>query len=470
MQGSIRRKALIVFLAAALCTPAIAGASSFSGGIVVQGETFDPQHPDAPPQYTTLYDAQGAISYQLQHAWSTHSDQFCSGIKNSIGGPNQFGHGVTLYDISCTMGDASNMRIAASPSSGGIHLSIDVPGNSLHFHTTQPTACGSECDPQFTVRYDAHIAMDLVPKGIGIAAKNAVASARQASVHTGGNVASDLLAFVNELSGIFAGHRLLDIIGQKISARSTDVTAAINGNLGLVNALLAGYAKNGGYTHVALTVANTPIAGIPPDSALIRLSADSFNVPLNGNGTISGAVRWDKTAGAPSGGCRALKITALATVGYRQDGQLITPQTAIGQTTTDVWFHQNGDAYECDYRITGLPYNIPLHVSAGLVDSAWTGPLANMTKYAQPDGWSGTVTIMTLGPLHHAHVVPLTQPLTHSAVQLNPQPLPPGRIYKTSATLHSPLRVRFVPTTRVNPRGYARVSGIDFVLAFEALQ
>src|SRR5262249_3504257 len=136
----------VFFLTATVpaCAPA------FSGGIVVQGETFDPSKPNTPPSYKTLYTKAAVITSSCQRAWHQKSDDICAGIKGALSKPDALGKGYSPYNITCSMGDA-RIRIAASAITGGIHLILAIPGNYLEFTTTQPTVCGSECDPRFSL-------------------------------------------------------------------------------------------------------------------------------------------------------------------------------------------------------------------------------------------------------------------------------------------------------------------------------
>jgi hypothetical protein len=362
------------------------------------------------------------------------------------------------------MGDASKIQIAASAITDGIHLTLNIPGNNLEFTTTQPTVCGSECDPRFSVAYSLSVGLDVHTSGTTITISNVAAKIRNPKVDSH-NVAADIIESL-------VGQQFMDNMIARINYHGADLTNLVNSNLGVLNALIGGFAQQNGYTHLLLSLEKSQLASVPPTSVLLQLNKDTFSIPQQGNGQISGAIRWDSSAGNPAS-CSSMTVAAKATVGYQQQGQFFAPQSVVGSTQIS-GMKQNGGVSECDYVITGLPYGIPLEIDA-TANGAWTGPDAYDLKSPRPDGWSGHVTVDQLGAVATqglartqssvasgpAHVAPASQaPVARAgAVPANRTPV--------SNPARAPLRMTFVNMTENNPHGAGKVGGIDFAIQFQ---
>ena len=461
-QGRLKVTLLVTALLAVFLSTATAPAfaQGFSGGVVVQGETFDPYHPNTPPKYNTLYTNAGVITSTLQRAWHQKSDDICTSIQGFLGKQDALGKGYSPYNIACSMGDASRMGISASPISDGIHLTLIIPGNSLQFTTTQPSVCGKECDPTFSVTYELSVGLDVHGSGTQITVANVGAKIQHPNVQAQNLPADVIQALV--------GQQFMDNTVAKINYHGAELTNLVNSNLGVLNALIGGFAQQNGYTHVLLSLEKGQVASVPPTSVLLQLNKDTFSIPSQGNGQITGAIRWDSSAGSPAS-CSSMTVAAKATVGYEQQGQAFAPQSVVGSVQMS-GMKQNGGVSECDYRITGLPYGIPLEIDA-TANGAWTGPVTNDLKSPRPDGWSGHVTVDQPGavvgaqrlvrapasvaamPVGQATATrPAAAPATRTAVSN------PGRV---------PLHTTFVNMTENNPHGVGTVGGIDFAIQFQ---
>jgi hypothetical protein len=455
----------VALLAAALLTVFLstatvpAYAQGFSGGIVVQGETFDPSRPNTPPSYKTLFTKAGVITSSLQLAWHQKSDDICTSIKGVLSKPDALGKGYSPYNITCTMGDASGIRVAASAITGGIHLILSIPGNFLEFTTTQPTFCGSECDPKFSVAYDLSVGLDVHTSGTNLTVSNVAAKIRNPKVDSH-NVAADIIESL-------VGQKFMDNTVANINYHGADLSNLVNSNLGVLNSVIGGFAQQNGYQHLTIGLEHSQVESVPPVSALLQLNKDTFSIPTQGNGQITGAIRWDSKAGNPAN-CSTMTVAAKATVGYAQQGQVFPPQSVVGSVQIS-GMKQSGDVSECDYVITGLPYGIPLEIDV-TANGAWTGPATYDLKAPRPDGWSGHVTVDPLGVASSQRPT-TTQPsaaaIPASVASLSvakPAALVAGG---KPAPARAPLRKSFVTMTRNNPRGVGTVNGIDFAIQFQ---
>jgi hypothetical protein len=460
-----RRRLKVTLLATALVAvflwtvtvPALA--QGFSGGVVVQGETFDPYHPNTAPTYKTLYTNAGVITSTLQRAWHQKSDDICTSIQGFLGKPNALGNGYSPYNITCSMGDASRMGISANSITDGIHLTLIIPGNSLQFTTTQPTVCGKECDSTFSVTYELSVGLDVHGSGTQITVANVAAKIQHPNVQ-----AQNLPASVIEE---LVGQQFMDNTVAKINYHGAELTNLVNSNLGILNALIGGLAQQNGYTHVLLSLEKSQVASVPPTSVLLQLNKDTFSIPSQGNGQITGAIRWDSSAGSPAS-CSSLTVAAKATVGYEQQGQVFAPQSVVGSVQVS-GMKQSGGISECDYHITGLPYGIPLEIDA-IAAGGWTGPDANDLKSPRPDGWSGHVTVDQPGAVVGAQRVARAPSVAAMPVSQAPVTRPaaaPANRKPVSNPARAPLRTTFINMTENNPHGVGTVGGIDFAIQFQ---
>src|SRR5262249_31470220 len=457
LKATLLATAVLAILLATVAVPACA--DTFSGGIVVQGQTFDPYHPDAPPSYTTLYATGGIITLMLQKAWDQNSPDICTSIQNSLGKPNALGAGYSPYGITCSMGHASQMQIAAGAITDGIHLTFSIPGNKLAFTTTQPTVCGSDCDPRFSVAYDLSVGLDVHPSGTKITVNNVAAKIQNQKVSPL-NLAATYIAFV-------VGQQFLNNLVGQVNYHGADLAKMVNNNLGNLNSSLGVLAQQNGYKHLALSLETNQISGVPPTSVLLQLSPDKFSIP-QGSGKITGAIRWDSKAGSPAS-CSVIRIVARATSGFQQQSQLMPPQTTVGsvQMTT---LMQNWSISECDYVITGLPYNIPLQIEA-TVNGLWYGLGANELKSARPDGWAGNV-IVEIPSTQQAQLPMGSHSSNVNAPQLGQATAAiPASLSVTKGVPPSQaqpvLRSSFATRFQNNPHGNGTVSGIDFAIQFQ---
>src|SRR5262249_6110872 len=238
----------------------------------------------------------------------------------------------------------------------------------------------------------------------------------------------------------------------------------INSNLGVLNAVIGGFAQQNGYQHLTIGLEQSQVASVPPISVLLQLNKDTFNIPTQGNGQITGAIRWDSKAGNAAN-CSTMRVAAKAIVGYAQQGQVFAPQSVVGSVQIS-GMKQNGDVSECDYVIIGLPYGIPLEIDA-TANGAWTGPAAYDLKEPRPDGWSGHVTVDPWGVASQQQRLTTTQPsgaampagvvsLSQTSVAKPAAVAAGGRAAPTRA----PLRNSFATMTRNNPRGIGTVNGV----------
>jgi hypothetical protein len=504
---------------AIVATAGQAVAAGFSGGLVIQQQTFDPAHPNAPPGYKTTYAANGVITYAIQHGWAENSDNICSQLEAALSKPDGAGKGFTLYNITCNMGDASQAVFDAYGTASGIHIDFTIPQNYLKFTSTQPTKLGSYADPTFEARYDLRIDMDIVPgPGASLQAGHATAVVQNVALDSQGPVADVVLPFVQSA----LAHQ----------SPSYDITPQVNQNLSIPNALLNGQAQQYNDVTLTLNLAQKSIQNVQPASVLIRLQPRSFQVSLHGSGTIRGTIRWPVADGMPGAECSGFVVVANVINGYAPSGSGLSPgapQQQVGSTPA-FGLARNGNTYSCQYELSNLPYNVPLIVTAS--PTTWVGNPASGYVNVSPDGWSGQITIL---PPFTVSQGALSGGVTH-IIQLNPQPLPPGRAnpqliqrifvtksvgtpgqgtarivpmslptspppgVRATATLppspvqagrfvsHSGLAgavtatssprpnpllftpVRYIQTTVQNPTGRNLVQGIDFVAQFQVLQ
>jgi hypothetical protein len=368
-----------VLLGAGLAAPCLA-----STGLQILVQPWDPHTPSAQVA-SSVFDQPTFFDDQLNAAWTLARSPICNQLTTDLGKSNLLGAGYTLYDIDCTMGSSGSF-VVHSVKNGQVWAEFDVGGNTIEATTTQPSVCGSECDPRFSITYN--LALDVNFTLIPLQVDTAQATVTLTNIDSK-NLAGDVLKAVVG----FSGSSFLKLAGKSVTTTQKLDPSILNNLLALasknqVSQLASQYAYNNVSFHNArLIVDFAPVFAATP-----------------GPGSINGTITWTKASQIHIADCSKITLSDTVQTGppqltfpYNTFG---SPPTAsagsisIGGPPADL-----GDRYACSYSISNLALNLPSTVTAqasGSVGNATAQPktvLYFQVIRALPAGWSGTTLV-----------------------------------------------------------------------------
>ncbi|BAU12395.1 hypothetical protein LEP3755_29240 [Leptolyngbya sp. NIES-3755] len=467
---------------------------NFPGGVKVTANTFDPRTATTKP--TTFLNSPDLLASAINTAWNEVGKGVTS-QKLKEGLHREFKEGMTLYDIDPNMASLSEMR-AIDLGNNKIGLKLIFRGNTIRAHSTTPDIAlgigvGKYADPALEVTYDLELKMVMTVPNLGesLRADELAVKVSNAKVDAK-NASGEVIKAIGSLIDFLGGPDFKAEVERNINATKIDITKTVNRSLAELSSdsfnkitqLIQG-ASSHGTTHLYATIADGRLVIsttlYPPDAV------------YNGLGTITGAVRWAKDKGYPaSRDCSFLKISASVQSAESQPMTFEPPMKRnIGQLIPPPVFRETNSSYECHYTLSGLPYDIGLRLEATGSPTNWVGSTL-VVGSALPSNWSGWIKIqpplinpgdlVSEGKIPSVAGLPSTNP---SRTELNPQPLPPRRIGRSSPSVSNPVRSIDRPNivvdrvdrdasitgtsallNRKNPSGRGSVSEIDFDLSF----
>jgi len=217
--------------------------ASHAQGVQLVKVGWDTAHPNGNP--VVAFDSQDLLKTAFDTAWNLSRAPICDAITNTIGKPDAVMQGQQLYNIVCKLAPSGTLQVASS--NNQVTLSYLVSGNYLEFTSTQPTVCGSECDPRFSFVYDLHITA-LIPiptttQPLSFTSLSVqVQNARNFDSH---NAVADVALFVNGLIKFFGGPDFVAKAENAINQQRIDLTNQANAALAPVNQWLQQLAQAG---------------------------------------------------------------------------------------------------------------------------------------------------------------------------------------------------------------------------------
>lgn len=446
-----------------------------------------------------------------QVAWNQARPALATALPDQLGHADLIQPGWTLYEIELTLAERVQLARApaASTATGGIPMQLRLGPNLLIAKSTTPTVFGSDFDPKFSVDFGVVVdfTVTVVPErmllqvAVGSAhitgkdgtgdphldSQNATADIAKAI----GSVVSPFFGgpdFVRMLESVIHGHEFAPVLNQALAPVNDMLGELAAEGMGAVVALFPDASVPPGLSTQSVSL------GVPsaPEAAPLLVLA----TPVTGDGTVRGQLHWPKDEGEPQIGppyAGAFALSASVDRGAAQ-GQF-AQSTDVTHLTS--WEYAGTDTeHVLRYALTGLPVDEPISVECHAASRVpWTGPAATKIRSVGPDGWSGHVTVREAVSI--AGKFRGGQNVTHRAgdqVELNPQPIPPGREKSIAGALSgerrgSPLgsgvgtseaaitgRVgkkfdlhdaerAIVPLSRTNPTATGVVESIDFIVA-----
>jgi hypothetical protein len=390
MNTRIRRP--VALLVATACGLA-AGAAHAAIGARVLVQQWSPLNPDQ-QSVQVLADQPSVVSDSLARAWSTVRTGLCNAIKAQLGA-SRAAAGQTLRDIECNLDPNMTLELRQN-GPNGILATFTLPSNSITATSTQPTVCGSECDPRFSVSARAQVVLGITVqqdpnRPLVVTAANLAFSNASIDSH---NFAADVIKWVDDnLVPFFNGSSFQTMATNAINNVQFNFAGQINNALAPVNAQLRGPAQ---YVRVGLWARATRItvAFAPPPIA------------PSTNGSMSGVVRWDptKAVGADQGvapNCANIRIVSTVQTGpaplldpdnYSNLGP--APMRELGT------FSANTAGAACMYLLNGIAASWPNKVTATVAGGS-QGSVVKTSYVLSPDGWSGAVVPNPAAPNHN---------------------------------------------------------------------
>jgi hypothetical protein len=376
-----------------------------------------------------------------QTAWDTARPKVEEQLKQELGRPDRIANGFSLYDLDLRLAQQVSLTraVGASSLAGAIPLQLRLGPDLLIAKSTQPTALGSEFDPKFSVDFAIVIdfSLNVQPERMSLSVE--VGSAHLTGKDFSGNPYLDSQNVVADLAKLFAGtvvpwfggpnyvELVESVLGQH------DFSGVLNTALQPVNDVLGQLAKEGMGTLMALF----PDASLPGALSAKAIALDSgpresvallvVAQPLAGDGVISGAIRWPKSAGAPE--LDPPFVGAFSLTASVDTGAAVGPFAQATNVTHLARFAYAGtdSDHVIEYVLSGLPTEKPITVDCATTAAAsWSGD-GTKIPMVERSGWSGAVTIHP-GTGIASRLRPGMRSSGHGAdVELNPQPIPPGR-------------------------------------------
>ena len=368
---------LAMFAAAVGSLTAATAHGAIGARVLVQEWTpFTPDRQDV----KVLVDRPTLLTDSLNSTWASARVNLCKAISNELG-KGRAAAGQTLRDINCNLDPNLTLALRQTgPNSIVATLALD--DNSITATSTQPTACGSECDPRVSVSARAAVTL-------GISIQNDPARPLLITSATFGfsnasidshNFAADVAKFVvDDLIPFFNGPNFLTIAQNAINNVQFRFADQFNNALGPVNAQLVGpsqYVRVGLWARATrITIAFAPREILPP-----------------GNGSMTGVVHWDASKGAPPNGCAAVNLVSTVQTG---PAPMLDPDSgAVGDAPTrkigTYGARAAGDG-QCNYTLNGIAAGWPNTVSATVAHGGGGGGPVKMSFAIKPDGWGGAV-------------------------------------------------------------------------------
>ena len=328
-----------------------------------------------------LVDQPGIVTDSLNRAWASARVELCNAVTAELG-KSRAAAGQTLRDIDCHMDPNLTLDLRqVGPNS--ITATLALNDNSITATSTQPTACGRECDPRVSVTAKATVTLGISVQNdparpLVVTAANLVFSGASIDSH---NFVADIAKFVvDDLIPFFNGPNFKTMAQDAINGVKFDYAGTFNSALAPVNAQLAGPSQ---YVRVGLWARATRIT----------VAFAPGQIPPPGNGSMSGVVHWDETHGGPPNGCADINLVANVQTGpaplldpdnYRDVG--VAPMRTIGAYSSSA-----AGAAQCNYSLTGIAAGWPNTVSATVPGGGGGGGPVTMRFAIKPDGWSGAV-------------------------------------------------------------------------------
>ena len=358
-----------------------APASAENVGVKILGVVWNPAMPDQ-QGLRELLNQPTAVTDAVSNGWRQSREQTCEQLKADLGKGDKFARGVTLYNITCTLGEQGTLTLESGGSSP--RFKYVVPGNYLEFTSTQPTVFGSYADPRFSIAYDLHVRFQVAiqhtdPPLRVLSAVGEVVNARADSHGFVGDV-------VKLVVDLFTGPGFSNLVANHISGPRVNLTNTINAQLGPINALLRPPAGMVWAGHWARR--NTVILAFAP-----------ANMTPNESGWVTGTIRWKKKdAGNQKPECEQVSLAASVQVG---PAALLDPDTGstgaaptktVGAMRFNAPLRDNGDTYECPYSLASLALGIPNAVTGKAAGGRGGNTFLVTGLRVKPVGWNGTVT------------------------------------------------------------------------------
>ena len=394
----------------------------------------------------------GILQMGAQQAWAAAHDKVVDGLRSEIGKPDLIGPGWSLYEIDLRLADDVHLeRLAGATSkAGGIPMRLRIAPDLLIAKTTTPSFFGADFDPKFSLDFGIVIDFSLSVVPGQMLLRVAVESAHFTGADGRGdpnfdsqNFTGDMVSAVAELFiPFFGGPNYVSIVESLIGQH--DFAGLLNQAIQPLNDALGQLAKEGFGAIVALFPDAAVPSGLSGQSVSIGGQRPIESTPLLvlatpviGDGAISGAIRWSKDAGSPALEPPFIGAFAItATVDRRAEVGGFRQATDV--THLESWESADTDTeYIIRYRLGGLPIDEPIKIESGAVASVpWTGKSSGMKRSVEPDGWAGPITVhegidiaQRLDPegLANNRVHQGAAGGAGEEVELNPQPIPPGR-------------------------------------------
>jgi hypothetical protein len=407
MDNRIRRP--IATLVAAACGLGAAGANAAIGARVLVQE-WSPLAPDSQSVRIPV-DQPNIVSDSLNRAWSSARVDLCKAITAQLG-VSRAAAGQTLRDIDCNLDPNVTLDLRQS-GINNITATLTLPNNSITATSTQPTVCGSECDPRFSLTARAQVMLGIAVQGdpnrpLLVTSANLVFSNASIDSH---NFAADVIKWVDDnLVPWFRGKSFQTLATNAINSQQFNFAGRFNDALAAVNAQLRGPAQ---YMRVGLWARATriTIAFAPPEIA----------PPTNGS--MSGVVRWDpnhtlkEDQGQPPG-CTTIHMISSVRTG---PAPLLDPDdySNLGNAPTRQIgsFSASAAGDVCSYTLTGMSAAWPNTVTAKMDGGTHGSGLVTTAFALYPDGWKDPV-VPNPGAPDHNFVVTLQVGGTASEVDV----------------------------------------------------
>ena len=236
-QRSMSRRMVIGIILAMITVAPVAARAD---GVSVIQEVWDLMG-SSNPNLVHLLDNQVLLSSAAEDAWNAARGSICDQLKNELGKPDEAGpaktKGITLYDISCSMGTFSNFRMDMTGNVLNLHFS--ARGNYLEFTSTTPTIAGKYADPRMSVRYDLDASVEIpIPSTTGpINVRTARIKVQNASLDSH-NFPADILSDIAAVVRFFGGPNFVALVEQHINTTQLSFANDINKALIPVNRIL----------------------------------------------------------------------------------------------------------------------------------------------------------------------------------------------------------------------------------------
>lgn len=384
------------------------------------------------------------VAEGAQLAWNQARPALAKALPEQLGHADLLGTGWTLYDIQLTL--AERVQLARAPggstATGDLAMQLRLGPNLLVAKTTTPSVFGQDFDPKFSV--DFGIAVDFT---ISVVPDRMLIHVTVGSAHISSNdftsaphldsqnMTADLAdAFGSVVSPFLGGPDLVQMIEGIIHQH--EFAPLLNQALQPVNDLLGELAAEGMGAVVALFPDAAIPAGLSTQSVTLAGGSAGASTPMlvlatpvAGDGTVRGQVHWPQDQGEPAMGqpyAGAFALSASVDHGAAR-GQFAQ---ATDVTHLAAWQYAGTDTeHVVTYELTGLPIDQAITIDCTALSAVpWTGPAAAMIRSVERDGWNGVVTLRRgIDPKEKYHAQEQAHHGIGDQVELNPQPIPPGR-------------------------------------------